>query len=106
MKTKKDILKKYTGKGGILGGAISGIGAGVNAVGKGVKRGIQWAGNQVAKEMQMNKAKDNNYRREGENMMKGIEEYKPLKTMMPKKMMPTKLPAKAKILKDTIQKSY
>jgi hypothetical protein len=55
-----------------------------NAVIKGVKKAgsiaakpFKWAGGQIEKEMKMDKAKDDEYRRQGENMMKGREEYKP-----------------------------
>ena len=54
---KKAILKKYTGKGGIVTDTIKEIpgtvSRGIKNMGKGIKTGIKWAGNQVAKDLKI-----------------------------------------------------
>lgn len=51
------------------------VAGGAKIVGGVIKKGLQWPGKQIEKEMKMNKAKDDEYRRQGENMMNGREEY-------------------------------
>jgi hypothetical protein len=117
MNYKKEILKKYTGKGGIVMDTIKeipgtlktmgknfrkAVNPGNISIGKGIKKGLQWAGGQVEKEMKMNKAKDDEYRRQGENMMMGREEYKPL----PKKIDKEKLGILKKSIKSGVGTRY
>ena len=55
MMTKKEMLKKHTGQGGIVTDTIKEIPGtvvkGIKSIGGGIKKGLQWAGNQVAKDM-------------------------------------------------------
>lgn len=77
-KINQAIMSKRVGN--VLGSKPGRLGVKVgNAIIKGFSAPFKWAGRQIEKEMRMNKAKDDEYRRQGEDMMKGREEYKPLK---------------------------